>query len=408
MRRIYRFSAIFVAFILLTLLALALCSCGKKKKRPIVIVEPPPLPPASDVFTGPVVSNVYFNPGTKRFRPGETIEITANAYASHGGTLTYNWDVYEIGSEITGLATNRIAVRISGFSGMKSGSVTVTETLSTGESRTASRRFTITVEENYGPSVNFSAYRHFDLAPSGERAIVFSASVSDPEGDKVRINWSVDGGVIRRTEFYGGEARAWVVPYAWASQLAVGITANDDFGGTGGDYKVESQSPLDGAIEDSVWIAGPVEVRKDETFEISVYAWFAEDKPASQFDLIRILADESKVKVTGARLGGLWMSKEFDVRKDEPVSFWQTSDYIDIWWRYGGPYRRIGGVPGNIAVLECRADSAGTFSMSVQLEEFDRTVSYYSTGGIAAFPFENSGRKNLMGDWNPEIRVRVR
>ncbi len=417
MKKAFRISAILVAIGLLILAATVLGGCGKKKKRPIVIVDPPPPPPASDYFTGPVISNVFFSTGSSRFRPGETVEITANAHSSRGGTLSYSWDVYELGSEIAGQGSNKIAVRLgeiglyggfAGAGGTKTGSVSVTETIATGESRSASKRFTISLSENFGPSVNFHAVRRFDIAPSGERAMVFSASVSDPEGDKVRIDWSVDGGNIRRTEFYGGEARAWVVPYKWASQLSVGLTANDDFGGTGSDFKVESQSPLDGAVEDSIWLSAPSEVRKDSTFEIGVYAWFAKDKPASQFDLIRITADSSKVNVTGAKLGGIWKSGQFEVQKDEPISYWQTDKYIDIWWRYGGQYNRLAGVPGNIAILECRADKPGEISLSVQLEENDRTVSYYSTIGGAPILFGNSGRINLMGDWNPEVRVRVR
>ena len=410
MRIHHFFAAAIVAVILLGLLAVLLTSCGKKKKRPIIGIDSfPPPPAAGEYWPGPHISNVSFSPSGLSYRPGQQVHIHVTAHPSRGGTLTYFWDVYSIGHDTLGLNSSQAAVTVSNFGGSKSGSVTVTETLHSGESRSATRNFSLYVNDNLPPRVFFSTQTSVDLTPYGTRALLFMARATDPDGDHLKLDWKAEGGQVQRSEFYGGDAKAWVVPDDAFGTVRVTLVADDGFGGVSKDSKEIVYSPVDGAAPDSVWIVAPAEVRIGGEFEFGVYAWFGRDKPAAQIDALRILAPQSYLTVTDVVLGEFW--EDYGVPKGEEISipFAQYSRFFEFSWRSMGGYRQTGNAFGRIAVVKCQAVSTGARPLSIQLEdEEDRTVSFYSAGALGAFTFSHSGRANLVGEWVTGAIVRVR
>lgn len=361
-------------------------------------------------WLGPAVSDVQFSPNIEAaYKTGQEVRFSVNATATNTtpGELTFSWAVGDIGDIIQGENTKAVKVKITAVTGEYTGSITVKETLLDGSFKETTKNFILKVIANEAPAVEFEAEVEVAELDDGGKALLFIANVDNPDGDLLAVEWTVTGGEAVKTEFDGETANAWVKPDAGTNRIEILLAVSD---GLGGDTEISRSyvhSPLDGAIEDSIWLVAPDEVVAGEPFEVGVYAWFSTTKPVNSVNTIRVTANESELQVAGVDFGEFWVDNDFDIESAFPMLFEQTATFFDIGMFPFNGVPAIGGVAGKIAKVEMIAPTAGTYEMSIVLALGEDIRTAYIDGAGNTFTFDLNGRANMLGDWQTEATIKV-
>lgn len=361
-------------------------------------------------WLGPMVSDVKFLPQIDAgYKTGQEIEFSVTAVATNPtpGELSYFWAVGDIGDIVQGENTKAVKVKITAVTGEYTGSITVRETLLDGSYKETTKNFILKIIANEAPAAEFDSEVQIAELNGGEKSLLFSANVENPDGDLLSVEWTVTGGEAVKTEFDGETANAWVKPDAGTNRIEISLALSDGFGGDAEISRSFVHSPLDGTVEDSIWLVAPDNVTAGEPFEVDVYAWFAPAKPVNSVHTVRVNANESELQVTGVDFGDFWGQNGFDTESAFPMMVEQTATFFDIGMFPFNDVPAVGGVAGKIAKIEMVAPDAGSFKMSVVLVLAEDVRTAYIDGTGNTFTFDLSGRADMLGDWQSETAITV-
>ncbi len=393
--------AFFAAIVSFSAVLTLNAGCSSKDRIPI---EP-------GGWLGPAVSDVQFSPNVEAgYKTGQEAGFSVNATATNTtpGELSYLWAIGDIGDIVQGENTKAITVKITGVPGQYTGSVTVRETLQDGNFKETSKHFTLNVVENVAPAAEFGDEVQIAELTGGDKALLFTANVENPDGDLLAVEWTVTGGEAVKTEFDGEIASAWIAPDAGVNNIEVSLAISDGFGGDAVVSRTFVHSPLDGAVEDSIWLVTPDDAVAGEPFVVGVYAWFAPAKPVNSIFTVRVNAKEPELQVTGVDFGEFWDENGFDTGPAFPMAFEQTATFFDIGMFPFSGAPAVGGVAGKIAKIEMIAPSAGNFEMSIVLAFGEDIRTAYIDGAGNTYAFDLNGRADMLGDWQGGVAIKVR
>ena len=237
-------------------------------------------------WIGPSVSDVAFNPAGPYYAGGMvTFSVTASATNADPGVLTYSWSVDNVGSVVSGAGTNSIDVTL-GAAGSPSGSVTVRETIGTGDFKETTKTFSIEILEplNAPPVISSLTYS----APT------ITAAFSDADGDDLTVSWSATEGTVTPVASDNTSATATFAAPSGSGTAVVTFSVTDGIATASQDIDIAfAFDPWEGASEDSIFLIAPASAPAAEEFFVYVYAWPSATKPVAQVNSVRILLNQS-------------------------------------------------------------------------------------------------------------------
>lgn len=352
-------------------------------------------------WPGPAVWEIDISPKSGPYYSGASVDFIVNAAPTHPSgksTLSYEWNVSQIGEIVSGDKTNRVTVALR-REGLQFGSVKVTESIAPGVWKEVMKSFDILIE------VICPGYIAIGSLTYNESTRVIAASYSDADGDDLTVGWDTDAGTVTPLENDNTTATAMFIAPFGEGVATVTFWVSDGLSTNSDTIAISYMDYFDLSIfEDSVFLIAPMTVRAGEQYDVSICAWPSPAKPLGNLNAVRLLVDQSKAVAQSINRGGFFDG--FDGIYFPPLLIQQPT-FLDVGINFGGG-TTMSFTRGILATVTFVSLSPGDVTFDIMGYDGAQNRTFYSDLDGKTYTFYTIGKDYGSGFVTSKVVVNVK